>query len=93
MYGLVKPNVDCTELVATNKLTRLMRNSWHALGELSMMCDRSHAHQPLIGGRATRAKEYTHELCRAICRGLAKQKLYDRSGKACTSAMQIGQLN
>ena len=92
MYGLVKPNADRTELVPAKKPTRFTSNSWHVLGELSTRCDKSHAHQPPTGGRAKKAQEYTYRLRRAICRGLVKRKMYDRSGRACTSAMQIKQL-
>ena len=45
-----------------------------------------------MGGRGSKAQEYTLNLCRAICRGLVKQKMYDCSGKACTNSMQLKQL-
>ena len=45
-----------------------------------------------MGGRASKAQEYTYDVCRAICRGFVEQKMYNGSGKACTSALQIKQL-
>ena len=92
MYGLVTPNADRTEFVPAKTPTRFMSNSRYVLGELSTRCVKSHVHQPLMGGRAGKAQEYTHDLCRAICRGLVKQKMYDRSGKACTGSTQLRQL-
>ena len=50
MYGLVTPNADRTEFVPAKKPTRFMSNSWYVLGELSTRCDKSHVHQPLMGG-------------------------------------------
>ena len=46
------------------------------------LCDGSHLHQHLIGGRAAAAALYPPELCKAICRGLVKQRAYDNSGLA-----------
>ena len=77
MYGLVTPNADRIELVPAKKPKRFMSNSWHVLGELSTRCDKPLVHQPLMGGRASKAQEYTYDLCRAISRGLVKQKMYD----------------
>ena len=81
MYGLATPNADRTELVPAKKPMRFVGNSWHVLGELSTRCDKSHANQSLMRGRGSKAQEYTYDLCRAICRVLVKQKMYDRSGK------------
>ena len=61
MYGLVTPNADRTELVPAKKPTRFMSNSWYVLGKLSTRWDKSHAHQPLMGGRASKAQEYTYD--------------------------------
>ena len=57
MYGLVTPNAYRTELVPAKKPKIFMSNSWYVLGELSTRCDRSHAHQPLMGGQASKAQE------------------------------------
>ena len=45
-----------------------------------------------MGGRVSKAQEYTVQLCRAICRGLVKQKEYDRKGKVCIGAIGAKQL-
>ena len=62
-------------------------NGHSILNELSTRCDKTHAHQPLMRGWASTAQEYSYELCLAMCRGLAKQKQHDRSGKACVGMM------
>ena len=41
--------------------------------ELSIRCNMTHQHQPLVGGRAKEAAKYPEELCEAICRGLTKE--------------------
>ena len=43
--------------------------------ELKVKCDGSHEHQPLVDGRAKDAARYPPALCRAICRGLQKEKM------------------
>ena len=50
-----------------------LTNSKHIARELSRRCPRDHAHVPLVGGRAAAAAIYPHNLCCAICRGLARQ--------------------
>ena len=74
-------------MVPAKTPTQFMGNSQCILDELSTRWDKSHPHQPLMGERASKAQEYSYELCRAMCRGLAKQKRYDRSGKACVGMM------
>ena len=37
-----------------------------------------------MGGRAAAAQVYPGKLCEAMCRGLAKQKIYDQKGMVCT---------
>ena len=88
MYGLVTPGpLPEKALMAAKKPTQFMSNSWCILHELATRCDKSHVHQELMGGRASKAAEYPDELCRAICRGLANQKRYDLSGKVCTGSL------
>ena len=84
MYGLTTPSWDRKSEMPAKKPTTFLSNSWCILEELSTVCDKTHEHQPLMGGRASKAQEYTNELCHAICRGLANQKRYDRSGKVCS---------
>jgi hypothetical protein len=88
MYGLVTPGPFSEKaLMAAKKPTQFMSNSWCILHVLAARCDKSHVHQELMGGRASKAAEYPDELCRAICRGLANQKRYDLSGKVCTGSL------
>ena len=95
MYGLLTPGPGPAprELLPAKKPTRFMSNSWCILQELSTRCDHSHVHQELMGGRASSAAIYPDALCRAICRGLANQKKYDRSGKVCTGRLDSIALN
>ena len=52
-----------------------MPNS-RAIGrELIRICDGSHEYQPLIDGRAHAAARYPVARCKAICRGIIKEKL------------------
>ena len=87
MYGLVTHGAVKGELLPAKKPTRFMSNSWYVLEELSHRCDKSHTHQPLMGGRAAKAAEYPDDLCAAMCRGLANQKRYDKSGRVCTGVI------
>ena len=86
MYGLTTLSEDRKSMVPAKKPTPFMGNGHYILNELSTRCDKTHPHQLLVGGWASKAQEYSYELCRAMCRGLAKQKRYDRSGKACVWA-------
>ena len=93
MYGLAIPNADRSGMVTAKKPTRFMSNGWYILKELDTKCDKSHTHQALMGGRASKAHEYTYMLCRAMCRGFRKQKGYDRSGKVSTDPLGHAQLS
>ena len=42
--------------------------------ELQRRCDGNHEHQQLLNGRAKHAARYTPELCKAICKGLLREK-------------------
>jgi hypothetical protein len=76
-FGLVIPDPNGDNKPAL-KPTRFASNSWLLLEELTRRCPRDHEHQPLMGGRAAAAAEYPPDLCHAICRGLVRQKQYDR---------------
>ena len=93
MFGLVTPNHDHTGFAPAKKPTRFLSNAPCILEELNRRCDGSHRHQPLMGGRARLAQEYTYELCRSMCAGLRKQKEYDRTGRIRSGEMQACQLN
>jgi len=67
MYGFTTMSEGRKSMVPAKKPTPFMRNSQCILGELCTKCDKSHPHQPLMGGLASNAQEYSYELCRAIC--------------------------
>ena len=92
VFGLKTKGPPGEPDMAAKKPTRFMSNAWCIVDELSIRCDKSHPHQHLVGGRASKASEYPDGLCRAICRGLARQKKYDVSGKSCSSVVDKGQL-
>ena len=57
-----------------------MTNSWHLASELQTKCDGKHEHERLVGGKASEAEIYPDGLCKAICRGLIKEKNARRGG-------------
>ena len=67
MYGLLTNSTEGREAPA-RKSTKFMTNSQCLVDELKKRCDRTHQHQPLIGGRAKRAAMYPEGLCQAIRR-------------------------
>ena len=62
------------------KPTRFMTNSRSVGYELRKKYDGSHLHQPLVDGLAKDAARYPPELCRAICRGIMKEKMQRQMG-------------
>ena len=70
------------------KPTKFMTNSRSIGRELSRMCDREHIHQPLVDGRARHAARYPPALCKAICRGVAKEKMQRQLG--IRAVMEVG---
>ena len=75
MFGLKTWGTSKSQLVLAKKPTRFMTTSQVLGRELSRRCDGSHEHQPLLDGRAKDAARYPPGLCRAICRGIAKEKM------------------
>ena len=73
------------------KPTGFMTSSWCIYDELDKRCHAGlgHVHVPLVAGRASAAQVYPDDLCRAICRGIAKQKTYD-NGIACIHSRVLG---
>ena len=55
------------------KPTGFLTNCKHIARELSNIWHRNHEHVPLVAGRAAAAAIYPHNLCCAICKGLAMQ--------------------
>ena len=68
--------------------TKFMTNSRSIGRELSRKCDREHRHQPLVDGRAKVAARYPPALCKAICRGAAKENMQRQLG--IRAAMEVG---
>ena len=75
MYGLKTWSTNRKILdTPAQKKTRFMTNSEDIAEELKRKCDRSHAHQALMDGRAKGAAIYPRGLCEAVCRGVKKEK-------------------
>lgn len=79
MYGLKTINAEGEQAPAM-KPTGFMTSSWGIADELSMKCDRQRERQRLLNSRAEAAATYPQDLCKAICRGLVKQKLLEKHG-------------
>ena len=75
MYGLNTWGVNRHQWVPAKKPTKFMTNSRAIAKGLSRRCPGLHTHQPLLDGRAKSAARYLGGLCRAICRGLDKEKM------------------
>ena len=73
MYGLTTKGNN-QKAVPARKRTRFMSNSYHIIEELGRRCEGTHSHQPLVNGRAKDTEGYPKGLCRAICRGIIKEK-------------------
>ena len=80
MFGLKTWGSSKAQLVWAKKPTRFMTNSRSIGHELKRKCDGTHPHQPLVDGRAKDAARYPPALCRAICRGIAKEKMQRQYG-------------
>ena len=76
MMGLVSWSPDGHQGPA-KKPTGFMTNSEHIGNRLSLRCDGTHDHVPLVGGRAAAAAIYPTKLCTLICEGL-KDEIRDR---------------
>ena len=73
MFGLRTRGPNGEDMLA-KKPTRWMTNSRDMIDVLSVKCDKSHDHQPLIGGRAAAAAFYPPRLLRAIILGMARTR-------------------
>ena len=75
------------------KPTGFLTSSSCIAAELNARCVGGHDHVPLMGGRAAKAAIYPPALCRAICKGLIKQKEHDaKNGLTSTGKMDKRQL-
>ena len=71
------------------KPTGFMTSSRHIAKELNRLCDASHDHVHLMAGKASAAQVYPPDLCKAMLRGIAKQKQEDKDGLVVTSRMTM----
>ena len=69
MYGLITHTADGHRLPA-RKTTMFATRSPQMTQRLSMRCETSHRHQPLLGGRAADAAFYPLVLITEILRGM-----------------------
>ena len=86
---------DPDEVDPVKKPTGFMTTSWCIRDELDRRCHigLNHQHVPLVEGRAAAAQVYPVELCKAICSGLARQKLYDSSSQCESKLLNVRQLS
>ena len=89
MFGLKTWGSSKAQLVLAKKPTRFMTNSRSMGHELRRKCDGTHTHQPLVDGRAKDVARYPPALCRAICRGIAKEKMQRQHG--IRAVMEVGE--
>ena len=80
MFGLKTWGKSRSQLILAKKPTKFMTNSQVLGRELSRKCDGTHDHQQLIDGRAKDAARYPPSLCRALCRGILKEKMLRATG-------------
>ena len=74
MFGLKSQGDNRSKTVPAKAPTKFMTNSRAPILELKSKCDRTHEHQSLVDARAAFAARYPDELCKAICRGILKDK-------------------
>ena len=84
MYGLVTPSEN-GETMPARKSTTFMTSSRPMADLLGKRCDKSHTHQPLVGGRCKDAAFYPLKLIQTILRGVAATRdateAIDRAGQ------------
>ena len=80
MFGLKTWGCHKSQLMLAKKPTKFMTNLRSVGSELRRKCDGSHQHQMVLDGRAKEAARYPPALCRAICRGIAKEHMQRQMG-------------
>ena len=80
------------ELGPARKRTGFLTSSWALAEELAGTCEGQHRHYHLVERRAKVAEIYPPELCRAIARGAARQKLADEANVRTSRPMTISGL-
>ena len=66
------------EVGLVKKPNGFMSSSRFIFDELDKNCPGAHDHVPLVAGRAAGAAIYPKMVCKAICRGVARQKKHDQ---------------
>ena len=69
-FGLVTKGDNPGEKIPAMKPTRFISSSPQMIARLGKICDRSHVHRHLTGGRCAEAAFYPLPLIRAILRGI-----------------------
>ena len=67
------------EVGHVKKPTGFMPSSPYVITDMDRKRLENHEHVPLVGGRAAGAAIYLQALREAICRGVCKQKIQDKS--------------
>ena len=66
------------------KAAGFLTSGWCIAEEVGKICDGTHEHVPLLGGRARDAAIYPSGLCKAVCRGVKRQKMEAQKNLATT---------
>ena len=69
------------------KPTGFLSSSRFVAEELNRYCDGSHDHVHLMAGKAAAAQVYPPDLCKAMLRGITRQKKADASLRVTTTLM------
>ena len=88
MFGLKTWGDKRSQLVLAKKPTKFLTNSNQLGREFNHICSGCHPHQQLLDGRAKDAARYPPALCRAICRGIMREKM--QRACAVTSVLSLG---
>ena len=81
---------ECIDGELVKKGTRFLTNAPQIAVELEHRCNGNHKHLRLEGGdKCKRAQVYPDELCRAVCRGAAREKEYRDQGLYCLGAVDV----
>ncbi len=80
------------EMGPARNRTGFMTSGWTVAEELQRTCEgKDHVHNPLLERRAKGAEVSPPELCRAMCRGVSRQKLMDETGQLSSAPMSRAQ--
>ena len=83
---------EAGKLGPARKRTGFLTSSWALAEELTGTCEGQHRHNHLVERRAKGSEIYPPELCRAIARGAARQKLADEANVRTSRPMTMSSL-